>query len=194
MQHNPKPRAQLSLSPTMRSPIPNNVNITIRPAETRDAPGIIAVLNPIIRAGGLTIMEHEITLDEQIAFMRGFPTSGVFLVAVDRLDDRILALQSVEPVVAGDWASALSHVGEISTFVDLDARRTGIGRQLTDATVRVCANLGILKLTAMIRADNPAAQGFYRSCNFQPIGTARRHARVQGAFIDEIMMERWIGA
>ena len=87
----------------------------------------------------------------------------------------------------GDLARSL---GEVSTFVALGSRRAGIGRALTAATLRAARERGFRKVWAPIRADNPAAVAFYRSQGFRVIGTARAHALVRGAYLDEVLAER----
>ncbi len=166
------------------------VEFLIRPATEADAQAIIEVLNPIIEAGRYTIMDAPLSVDEQIEFMRGFPTRGVFHVAVGAADQRLWGLQSVEPVSAS--TKALWHVGEISTFVALGAHRLGVGRHLSAATVAGATARGFRKFTATVRGDNPPAVAFYQSQGFQIIGTARQHAFIQGRYMDEVLMERFL--
>jgi RimJ/RimL family protein N-acetyltransferase len=41
-----------------------------------------------------------------------------------------------------------------------------------------------------VRADNHAALQAYLAQGFVTIGTARRHARIDGRYIDEILIEK----
>ncbi|MHC4993401.1 MAG: GNAT family N-acetyltransferase [Planctomycetota bacterium] len=161
------------------------MDFTIRPASIEDAASMVDVLNAIIRAGAYTIMDEPVTVADQVEFVRGFPAAGVFNVAACAGSGRVLALQDVQPLTSG--VPALRHVGEISTFVALDQRRRGIGRCLTDVTIRDAHALGFRKLRATIRADNLDALSFYRSRGFETIGTARRHALVRGTYVDEVI-------
>ena len=43
-----------------------------------------------------------------------------------------------------------------------------------------------------IRADNPAALQTYLAHGFVVIGTAKRQARIDGQYIDEILIEKWL--
>jgi len=49
---------------------------------------------------------------------------------------------------------------------------------------------GYEKLFAYVRADNTAALATYLSQGFRIIGTAQRHAKINGRYVDEIMIER----
>lgn len=162
------------------------MDFTIREAREDDAPSMVELLNAIVDAGRYTIMEGPITLDDQLAYIRLFPARGVFNVAVAS-DGRVLGMQSIERT---SETKALWHVGEISTFVALDMRGKGIGRSLTEAASGAAKEQGFTKVMASIRADNPGAIAFYQGQGFRIIGTAKRHAFVEGRYVDEVMGER----
>jgi L-amino acid N-acyltransferase YncA len=115
----------------------------------------------------------------------------VFNVAGGAPGGGILGFQCLEPHSCIE--PAYEHIGDISTFVALEAQRRGVGRTLMRATIGAAARLGFRKVVATIRADNPQAIAFYQSQEFSIVGTARRHARVRGVDLDEVLMERWIG-
>ncbi|MHC4548176.1 MAG: GNAT family N-acetyltransferase [Planctomycetota bacterium] len=166
------------------------MTFSIRRVREQDAASIVELLNPLIEAGTYTVMDEPVSVAEQVAFIRGFPERGVFNVAVCDDSRRILGIQDVVPVRPAE--SAFRHVGEISTFVALDAHRRGVGRGLSQVTFQEARERGFLKIGATIRADNRAAVSFYRSQGFRIIGTAGRHAFLRGRFVDEILMERLI--
>ena len=164
------------------------MEISIRTAREEDAGSIVAILNPIIEAGKYTVMDEQLSVADQIDFIRGFPECGIYNVAVCNDSERVLGIQDVQPISTG--LSAFKHVGEISTFVSLGSHRKGIGRSLSHATFLVARERGYLKIGAAIRADNPQAVSFYVSQGFRVIGTARKHAFVRGEYIDQVLMER----
>jgi L-amino acid N-acyltransferase YncA len=161
---------------------------SVRGAREEDAESIVELLNPIIRAGVYTILDRPVSVEDQIAFLRGIPERGVCHVATDAEDGCVLGIQDVVPHSPG--SGAFDHVGEVSTFVSLDHRGKGIGRLLSAATLREARKQGFLKICATIRADNPGAVAFYTSQGFRVIGTARKHARVGERYLDEILMEK----
>jgi L-amino acid N-acyltransferase YncA len=166
------------------------MEFSIRTVREEDAGSIVELLNSIIRAGKYTIMDVPFSVDDQLDFIRKFPERGVYNAAVSDDNQGAIGLQDVQPVSAK--VNALRHVGEISTFVSLALRREGIGRSLSHATFGGAREQGFLKLTATIRADNPDAVAFYESLGFTVIGTVRKHACVQGKYMDEILMERFL--
>jgi L-amino acid N-acyltransferase YncA len=165
------------------------MDFTIRPVQASDALAISEMLNAIIATGKYTILE-PVSVQEQLEFIQGFPPRGVFLVA-ERDDGKILGLQDVFP--SSSWSNAMRHLGDIATFIAMDAQGQGVGRALAQATFVAARAKGFEKLIAMIRGDNPRAIGFYVSQGFKIVGTMRRHAIVEGNYIDEVIAEKMLG-
>lgn len=164
------------------------MEFSVRTVREEDAESIAELLKPIIQAGRYTIMDEQLSVDDQLDFIREFPKRGVFNVAVWNESQKIVGTQDVAPISTG--SNAFKHVGEISTFVSLNLRRQGIGRRLSQATFREASAQGFLKICATVRADNPQAVSFYLSQGFRIIGTAHKHALVKGKYVDEIFMEK----
>ena len=168
------------------------MNLSVRPAQEEDAGSIIELLNPIIQSGLYTAMDKELSVDDQARFIREFPPRGVYNVAVCNDSQRVVGIQDVQPAFPV-FLNAFKHVGNIGTFVSLDMHRSGVGRNLCEATFKQAKEQGFIKLTAMIRADNPMAVLFYQNQGFKIIGTAKKHAFVGGDYIDEVIAERFLG-
>jgi L-amino acid N-acyltransferase YncA len=164
------------------------MNFTIRPVQASDARAISEMLNAIIATGKYTILKGPFTLQAELEFIQSFPESGMFLVA-EREDGRVLGFQNVSPASS---ENAMRHVGIIGTFIAMDAQGQGVGRALAQATFAAARAKGFEKLTAMIRGDNPRAIGFYVSQGFKIVGTLRRHAIVNGQYIDEVITEKML--
>ncbi|GET38915.1 GNAT family N-acetyltransferase [Microseira wollei] len=166
------------------------MDVFVREAQPDDAAAIINILNPIIKTGSYTALTTPFSLEAERAFILNFPQQGIFHVAVCRQEQRIVGCQNVEPFAT--YTPAFNHVGVIGTFVDLDYRRKGVGKSLFAATFEAARCKGYEKLFAYVRADNPAALAAYMSQGFQEIGIARRHAKIDGAYVDEVMIERFL--
>lgn len=134
-------------------------------------------------------MDEQLSVDDEIEFIRGFSERGVFNLAVGN-GGRVLGLQDVVPMSTD--SNVFKHVGVISTFVLLDSQRKGIGGSLSRATFQAAKKLGFHKISATVRADNPRAVSFYQSQGFRVIGTAEKHAFIRGKYVDEILMEKLI--
>ena len=151
------------------------------------------VLSPSsIRSSRLvyTALDTPFSLAAERHFIAAFPKRGVWKVAVGATDDRLVGFQILEPF--GPYTKAFDHVGTLGTFVDLNERRRGVARRLFAATFAAAQQKGYEKIFTFVRADNPAAMTVYERAGFEAIGTARRHARIDGRYIDEILIEKFL--
>jgi L-amino acid N-acyltransferase YncA len=164
--------------------------IQIRDVRVEDAESIASILNSIIEARIYTAFDTPVTVEQEREFISRFPARGIFHVAVEDASARIVGFQDVEPFAA--FTHAFDHVGVIGTYVALDRQRQGIGGLLFAATFEVARRKGYEKLFSYVRADNDAGLKAYRKQGFREIGTAERHALIDGRYIDEILIERFL--
>lgn len=166
------------------------MNIIVREARPDDAEGIIRIFNPIIKSGKYTAFDTTFSVEEERRFIEGFSPKGIFLVAVNTEDSRVVGFQNVDPYAA--YTHAFDHVGVIGTYVELSLRKQGIGKLLFEETFRRAREKGYLKLFTFIRADNDAALSAYLKQGFRIVGKAERQARINGKYIDEIIIEKFL--
>jgi L-amino acid N-acyltransferase YncA len=165
------------------------MEVLVRDARLEDAAAIVGILNPIIASGLYTVFDTPFTVEAEEAYLKGFPARGIFHVAVDGAG-RVVGFQSMEPFAT--YTHAFDHVGTLGTYVDLAGRRQGVATALFGATLETARRKGYEKLFTFVRADNPAALATYVAHGFGVVGTARRHAKIAGAYVDEILIERWL--
>jgi len=78
----------------------------------------------------------------------------------------------------------------ISTFVDLDFHRRGIAKALFAETFALAREKGFEKFFTYVRADNAKGLSTYLSQGFKIVGMAQKHAKINGNYIDEIIIEK----
>jgi len=166
------------------------VDLLIREAQPDDAAAVVAILNPIIDAGVYTVLDTPLPVDAEREFIVSFPKRGIFHLAEDCRNQRAVGFQTLEPFAT--YTQAFDHVGIIATFVDLSLRRGGVGSRLTKATLEKAEQLGYEKVFTYVRGDNQAALEFYRKLGFRTVGTAKKQAKCGGAYVDEIIIERFL--
>lgn len=165
------------------------MELLIREVQLDDAEAIVNILNPIIKAGVYTAFDTPFTVEAEREYILHFPQRGVFHVAIcDR--EKVVGFQSMEPFAT--YTYAFDHVGVLGTYVDLPYRRQGIARKLFTATFEAARLKGYEKLFTFIRADNTAALTTYLNQGFQIVGTAKRHAKINQTYVDEIIVERFL--
>lgn len=172
------------------SNIYDSMGIHVRHACPEDAESIVGILNPIIEAGVHTAFDTPFTVEHERRFIESLSPRSIFHVAVRQPAQTIVGFQIVDP--RASYTHAFDHVGTIGTYVDLAARRRGIAKALFAATFEEAVRKGYEKFFTFVRADNPAALATYHHHGFQIVGTARRQSKVNGRYIDEIMIERFL--
>lgn len=163
------------------------MDLLVRETQPDDAPGIVAILNPIIQAGTYTVLDQPLTVEFERQYILDFPQRGVFYVAERRQDRQVVGLQSLEPFAT--YTHAFDHVAVMGTFVALPFLRQGIGTCLSRATFDAARRAGYEKISTYIRADNPGSLAFHRALGFRIVGTAWRQARIGQRYVDEILVE-----
>jgi L-amino acid N-acyltransferase YncA len=164
------------------------MELLIRDVKPDDAAGIVSVFNPIIEANSFTLFDTPFTVDAERSYIEGLSQRDIFHVAVRSTDNAIVGFQSMAPFAT--YTHAFDHVGVIGTYVDLGNRRQGISKSLFAATLEAARRKNYEKIFTYIRADNPPALATYQTQGFRIVGKADRHAKLNGRFVDVIIVER----
>jgi L-amino acid N-acyltransferase YncA len=164
------------------------MDLLIREVRLDDAEAIVGILNTIIEAGTYTVLDTPLTPEAERDYIANFPKRGVFHVAEDCQEHRVVGFQSVEPFAT--YTHAFDHVGTIGTFVALSRRRQGIGTGLSEVTFEAITRLGYEKLFTYVRADNLSSLAFHLKLGFRVVGTAHRQAKFGQRYVDEIIIEK----
>jgi L-amino acid N-acyltransferase YncA len=96
-------------------------------------------------------------------------------------------------IVAYSDRAVYAGVGEVSVYVDRGARGRGIGRRLVEELERRAGELGYWKLTTKVFPENAASIALLRRSGWREVGLHLRHARLDGAWRDVVLLERLVG-
>jgi dephospho-CoA kinase len=157
----------------------------VRLGTAHDAEAIAAVLNGVVHEGGLTVMDHSFTVEEERDFLQRLPRRARVMVLT--LAGVVCGFQVIEPYAS--YTGAMDHVASLGSFVASGLRCHGLGHGLAAVTLPVARNLDFAKIVINVRADNPGAQEFYASLGFQPCGRLVRQAFIDGHYVDELLYE-----
>jgi len=155
--------------------------IYIRPARNADAQGI---------AGRQATFETVLrTADDILSAMAAGGKRYPWIVAV--LDGEIVGWASVStyrprPCYAG--------IGEFSIYVDERARGQGVGKVLLPALISAAEEAGFWKLLSRVFPTNTASRKLAAACGFREVGLYEKHAKLDGRWIDVVIIERLIEA
>lgn len=114
------------------------------------------------------------------------PTSAFF---VARLNGRIVGDASVR----GMTMARARHRSEMGISVRKDCWGQGVGSRLMEAVIDFAKNsAGIEIISLEVRADNIRAQALYRKYGFQEIGRFPGFFKIDGRWIDFILMNLYL--
>ncbi len=159
-----------------------------RVATVEDAPAIARIYNEGI-ADRLATFETEPRTSEDIVRALQVRAERWPTVVVER-DGRVIAWASTSEYRP---RTCYSGVAEFSVYVARDARGTGAGRAAMDALVTECEGRGIWKLLSRVFPENEPSRKLLAKVGFREVGTYRRHAKLDGAWRDTVIVERLIG-
>ena len=162
---------------------PRDPTVRARPAAPADAAAIAAIYNQGIRERVATFETRERDAAEVLPWLDD--TAHPMLVA------------EAAGVVLG-WVRASSYrprdcyagIGDFSVYVDAGARGRGVGDALMRAFLPACAAAGLWKLVSRIFPDNAASRALCARHGFREVGTYHRHAQLDGAWRDVVIVER----
>ncbi|MGH3044564.1 MAG: arsinothricin resistance N-acetyltransferase ArsN1 family A [Gaiellaceae bacterium] len=154
-----------------------------RPPRPEDAEAIARIYNEGIADRLATFETRERTAADIEAWLgEGFP-----LVVVEDEEGAVLAWASAPPYRA--HRDAYRGVGDFSVYVAREARGRGAGRIAMEALASEARARGFWKLVGRIFPENEASLALCRTLGFREVGVYRRHARLDGAWRDVVVVE-----
>ena len=83
-------------------------------------------------------------------------------------------------------------IAEFSIYLDRVARGRGMGRPLLDALISAARERGYWKLVSRVFPTNTASRRLCRACGFREVGIYEKHGRLDGQWMDAVIVERLI--
>jgi phosphinothricin acetyltransferase len=160
--------------------------LQIRPAAAGDAPVIAEIYNQGISDRGATF---ETGLRDAADILARLETADRFPLLVAVEDGRVIGwagLGSYRP------RACYAGIAEFSIYLDRAVRGRGIGRPLLNALIEAARERGFWKLVSRIFPFNQASRALCRSCGFREVGIYEKHGRLDGRWLDAVIVERLI--
>jgi L-amino acid N-acyltransferase YncA len=161
--------------------------LRVRVAGIADAAAICRIYNEGIQDRVATLETEERTPEERVKWLQARGARHPVLVA------------EAESGVVG-WASlnvfnarrAYEHVADLSLYVQREWRGQGVGRRLLEALVARASELGYHKIVLAAFPWNEAGMRAYRRAGFREVGIYREQGRLDGRWVDTVVMEKII--
>ena len=169
-----------------------SLRVRARPARAADLHAVAAIYNAGIRGRGATFETRERAPAELAGWL---DDPQPFLVA-ETGGPPSPDGGPAAPLVGWVRSSAYrpracdAGVGDFSVYVAPDARGRRVGDALLTAFVPACAGAGLWKLVARIFPENAASRALCARHGFREVGTYAKHARLDGAWRDVVIVER----
>jgi phosphinothricin acetyltransferase len=159
--------------------------VHIRPAGPEDVPAVTAIYNAAIAERNATF-ETRPREHEEIAGWLEAPYPFIVVEDGGRVIGWARGSSYSERAV---YAGVIEH----AVYVDPPSRGRGAGRALLDALAEAAAARGVHKLTSRVFATNDASLRAHEAAGFRAVGIQHRHSRLEGAWVDCVLVERLIG-
>jgi len=160
--------------------------VVVRPARPGDAPAIAAIYNAGIRGRMATFETRERTADDIAAW---FTQAGHPILVAER-DGHVVGWVAASPYRA---RACYAGVAEFSVYVDPVVQGQRVGDALMSAFIPALERAGFWKVLSRIFPENTASRALCRRHRFRDVGVYERHARLDGAWRDVVIVERLLG-
>jgi L-amino acid N-acyltransferase YncA len=164
----------------------DDVEYVIRQARQEDITGLVGVMRTAIDEG--TYVEAESIADmidhEEVLLRHNDVESRMFFVAC--VEDEVVGWVHLNhPEI-----EKLSHTAELTVGVLEDYREHGIGSHLLQRGLEWAGSQGYEKIYNSIPSTNEAAIAFLEAHDWAEVARREDHYKLDGEYIDEVMMER----
>ena len=160
-------------------------DVSIRPASPDDAAAICTIYNQGIE-DRIATLETELRTPEE---------RRQWMVARAARHPVVVAMTGGEVVGWGSLNSfnprpAYDHVVDLSVYVERAWRGRGVGRALLTHLLLLARTLGYHKMVLATFPYNEAGVALYRKMGFGPVGVYHEQGRLDGRWVDVLIMER----
>jgi L-amino acid N-acyltransferase YncA len=168
---------------------PNMDSIQVCVASVDDAAAIAEIYNQGIADRVATYETEPRSAGDQQAWLRSI--AGRYPAVVAQIDGQIVGWAGAGPYRTRE---CYRGIGEFSMYVHRDWRRRGVGDLLLAGLISEAERLGLWKLLSRIFPFNEASRALCRKHGFREVGVYEKHARLDGRWLDVVIVERLISA
>ena len=163
--------------------------ILLRTATAEDAASIAEIYNQGIEDRVATYETERRSAEDQQTWLQAI--AGRYPAVVAQIDGEIIGWAGAGPYRVRE---CYQGIGEFSMYVHRDWRRRGVGDLLLASLISEAERLGLWKLLSRIFPFNEASRALCRKHGFREVGVYEKHARLDGRWLDVVIVERLISS
>ena len=157
--------------------------VLVRPVTMEDETSTLRNVNEIGREEVYIMVEKVESLEEERRWLLSFDgVRNVLFVAV--ADGEVIGAADCH----GGTFPKDRHVGTIGIAIQEGWREVGLGRRMMERLLEWMRDRGFAKAELTVFATNERARRLYKSLGFVEEGVRRRHLRIRGEFVDDVLM------
>jgi len=163
--------------------------IQIRTARVEHAAAIAEIYNQGIEDRVATYETRRRSAEDQRRWLQSI--AGRYPAIIAQIDGEIIGWAGTGPYRNRE---CYRGIGEFSMYVHRDWRRRGVGDLLLAGLITEAERLELWKLLSRIFTFNEASRALCRKHGFREVGVYEKHARLDGRWLDVVIVERLIPA
>jgi phosphinothricin acetyltransferase len=160
-------------------------DVSTRPATSDDAAAICTIYNQGIEDRIATLETEPRPPEERRQWMGARAARHPVVVAVT--GGQVVGWGSLN---AFNPRPAYDNVVDLSVYVERGWRGRGVGRALLQHLLPLARTLGYHKMVLATFPFNEAGVALYQKVGFRPVGVYREQGRLDGRWVDVLIMER----
>lgn len=165
-------------------------SVTARPATPDDTPAIAEIYNQGIEDRSATFETEPRAPEERRAWLASI--EGRYPAVVAEVYGRVVGWAAAGPYHGG--RSCYRGIGEFSVYVHRDWRGRGVGDRLLTELIAQSERYGLWKLLSRVFVFNGSSRALCRKHGFREVGVYEKHGKLDGAWLDVVIVERLIPA
>lgn len=163
--------------------------IHIRAATEADAAAIAEIYNQGIEDRIATFETELRSAEDRRAWLQAI--AGRYPAIIAEVEGQVVGWAGASPY---GTRQCYRGIGEFSVYVRRDWRGRKVGDVLLRALIGEAERLGLWKLQSRIFLFNEASRALCRKHGFREVGIHEKHAKLDGRWLDVVIVERLIPA
>ncbi|MGE5208896.1 MAG: arsinothricin resistance N-acetyltransferase ArsN1 family A [Alphaproteobacteria bacterium] len=159
----------------------------VRAAGMSDAAAIAEIYNQGIEDRVATFETEARSAKDQQTWLQSI--AGRYPAVVAEIDGQIIGWAGAGPY---RHRECYRGIGEFSMYVRRDWRGRGVGDLLVASLISEAERMELWKLLSRIFPFNEASRALCRKHGFREVGVYEKHARLDGRWLDVVIVERLI--